>query len=268
MALALHPNGSGIPGLDDAPRKPGKALLVGLGVSAALHVALIGYLAYQKWTQPLPTMAADTGFIVETVPVAPKAPPPPPPEERPPTVTAPKLHIPVPTAIETPPPLLTDPRIIPEGPPTAGPVTSLTPAVSTPPPPPSTAAKNDHPRQLAAHPFGRRDGALLSGKRAAPGPVRSGDPQLRRCAQRNGSRLRRAQRNARRRGLRNSRPENLALFQDEAPDRERRTGRRRDGPHPHPLQRGRLKAQPSRRPPPTLQRRPDRSLPCGPAISH
>ncbi|AZS22128.1 MULTISPECIES: energy transducer TonB [unclassified Caulobacter] len=141
MALALHPNGSGIPGLDDAPRKPGKALLVGLGVSAALHVALIGYLAYQKWTQPLPTMAADTGFIVETVPVAPKAPPPPPPEERPPTVTAPKLHIPVPTAIETPPPLLTDPRIIPEGPPTAGPVTSLTPAVSTPPPPPQPPPK-------------------------------------------------------------------------------------------------------------------------------
>lgn len=142
MALALHPNGSGIPGLDEAPRKPGKALLVGLGVSAALHAALIGYLAYQKWTQPLPTMATDTGFIVETVPVIPKPPPPPPPtDHRPPAVSAPKLHIPVQTAIETPPPLLADPRIIPEGPPTAGPVTSLTPTVSTPPQPPQPPPK-------------------------------------------------------------------------------------------------------------------------------
>ena len=49
MALALNPNGSGIPGLDAPPGKPSKALLIGLGVSGALHLGLIGYLAYQKY---------------------------------------------------------------------------------------------------------------------------------------------------------------------------------------------------------------------------
>lgn len=140
MALALNPNGSGIPGLENAPRKPAKVLLIGLGVSGALHIALIGYLAYQRWTQPMPTMAPDTGFIVETVPLAAKPPPPPPPTERPPpTVSAPKLHIPVPTPFDTPPPLLADPRIVPEGPAVAGPITTLAPTVATlpsPPPPP------------------------------------------------------------------------------------------------------------------------------------
>lgn len=139
MALALNPNGSGIPGLEDAPRKPAKVLLVGLGVSGALHVALIGYLAYQKWTQPLPLMAPDTGFIVETVPLTPK--PPPPTDRPPPTVSAPKLHIPVPTSLETPPPLMADPRIVPEGPATAGPITTLAPTPTTPPSPPQPPPK-------------------------------------------------------------------------------------------------------------------------------
>lgn len=142
MALALHPNGSGIPGLDDVPRKPAKVLLIGLGVSGALHIALIGYLAYQKWTQPMPPMAPDTGFIVETVPVAPKPPPPPPPTDKPPPmVSAPKLHIPVPTPLETPPPLIADPRIVPDGPPASGPITTLTPTVATPPSPPQPPPK-------------------------------------------------------------------------------------------------------------------------------
>lgn len=142
MALALHPNGSGIPGLDDAPRKPAKVLLIGLGVSSALHIALIGYLAYQKWTQPMPPMAPDTGFIVETVPLAPKPPPPPPPTDKPPPmVSAPKLHIPVPTPFETPPPLIADPRIVPDGPPASGPITTLTPTVATPPSPPQPTPK-------------------------------------------------------------------------------------------------------------------------------
>lgn len=142
MALALYPNGSGIPGLDVAPRKPSRVLLIGLGVSGALHVALIGYLAYQKWTQPLPTMAPDTSFIVETVPLAKKPPPPPPPTQKPPPASAaPKLHIPVPTPLETPPPLLADPRIVPDGPPTSGPISTLTPTVTTPPSPPQPPQK-------------------------------------------------------------------------------------------------------------------------------
>lgn len=141
MALALNPNGSGIPGLDDTPRKPAKVLLIGLGVSGALHVALIGYLTYQKWTQPLPTMAPDTGFIVETVPLTPKPPPPPPPTNKPPVVAGPKLHVPVQTPFEPPPPLLADPRIVPEGPPATGPIATLAPTATTPPSPPPPAAK-------------------------------------------------------------------------------------------------------------------------------
>lgn len=142
MALALNPNGAGIPGLEAPPRKPAKVLLIGLGASGALHIALIGYLAYQKWTQPMPTMAPDTGFIVETVPLAAKPPPPPPPTDKPPpTVSAPKLHIPVPTAFDTPPPLLADPRIVPEGPAVAGPITTLAPTVATLPSPPPSPPK-------------------------------------------------------------------------------------------------------------------------------
>ena len=38
MALALNPNGSGIPGLDEAPRKSSPVLIAGLGVSAAAHL--------------------------------------------------------------------------------------------------------------------------------------------------------------------------------------------------------------------------------------
>lgn len=141
MALALNLDGSGIPGLDVAPRKPAKALLIGLGVSAALHVALIGYLAYQKWTQPLSTMAPDTGFVVETVPVVPKPLPPPPPTGRPPVAAAPKLHVPAPTSLETPPPLLADPQIVPDGPPATGAITTLSPTVTTPPSPPQPTSK-------------------------------------------------------------------------------------------------------------------------------
>ena len=141
MALALKPNDSGIPGLEDAQRKPAKALLVGLGASGALHVALIGYLAYQKWTQPLPPMTPDTGFIVETVPLTPKPPPPPPTDKPPPTASAPKLHVPVPTPFETPPPLPADPRIVPEGPTASGPITTLAPTITTPPAPPQPPPK-------------------------------------------------------------------------------------------------------------------------------
>lgn len=142
MALALNPNGFGIPGLDNPPPKPAKVLLIGLGVSGALHIALIGYLAYQKWTQPLPLMSPDTGFIVETVPLTPKPPPPSPPTEKPPpAAAAPKQHIPAPTPLETPPPLFADPRIIPAGPTTTGPVTTLAPAATTPPSPPQPPPK-------------------------------------------------------------------------------------------------------------------------------
>ncbi len=139
MALALNPNGSGIPGLDAPPRKASRTLAVGLAVSVAAHLGLIGYLAYQKWIEPLPAMVDDKPIVIDTVPLERKPPPPPPPTEKPPTPSAgPKLHIPVLTNVETPPPLPADPKITPDGPPATGPIASLNTApgpAPTPSPP-------------------------------------------------------------------------------------------------------------------------------------
>ncbi|MBO9544436.1 energy transducer TonB [Caulobacter sp.] len=142
MNLALHPSGSGIPGLDAPPRKPSKVLMIGLGVSAALHAGLIGYLAYQKWVSPLPTMVETPPLVLEPLYTPPKAPPPPPPTDQPPPqAAAPKLHIPLQTSFEAPPPLVADPTIRTDGPPATGPLTTLTPTPPAPPAPPSPPAK-------------------------------------------------------------------------------------------------------------------------------
>ncbi|MET3664926.1 energy transducer TonB [Caulobacter sp. 1776] len=141
MNLALHPNGSGIPGLDDAPRKPSKVLVVGIAVSAAAHIALIGYLAYQKYVTPPPTVVEDKGFLLQPLYTPPKPPPPPPPTDKPPPSAAPKLHTPVPTPLETPPPLPVDPAIRTDGPPATGPITTLNPTPPAPPSPPAPQPK-------------------------------------------------------------------------------------------------------------------------------
>ena len=135
MNLALHPHGSGIPGLDDAPRKPSKVLVIGLGVSAALHAALIGYLAYQKWVQPLPPAQPDTVFQIEPT-YTPKPPPPPPPTNLPPKPQI-QLHTPVPTEFPTPDPLPIKPIEVPPGPTVTGPpVLPTVPAQPNVPPAP------------------------------------------------------------------------------------------------------------------------------------
>lgn len=135
MNLALHPNGSGIPGLDTAPRRPSKALLIGLGVSGALHLALIGYLAYQKWVQPLPPAEPENVFKLEPI-YTPKPPPPPPPTTQPPKNQI-RLHTPVPTPQPTPDPLPIKPVEVPPGPTVSGPPTLPTvPAQPNVPPAP------------------------------------------------------------------------------------------------------------------------------------
>jgi len=133
MALALNPNGSGIPGLDAAPRKPSRVLILGLGVSAAAHLMLIGYLAYQKWTQPLPQAEPVSPFVIEQV----YTPRPPPPS---PTQTATRqnqirLHTPVPTPLPAPDPIPLKPVEI-DTPATPGPVTLPTVPAGPPTPPP------------------------------------------------------------------------------------------------------------------------------------
>ncbi|ADG11546.1 energy transducer TonB [Caulobacter segnis] len=138
MALALNPNGSGIPGLDDAPRKPSRALIVGLGVSAAAHLMLIGYLAYQKWTAPLPSAEPDNPFVIEQV-YTPKPPPPPPPQAQP-RQNQIRLHTPVPTPLPTPEPLPIKPVEV-EGPPQPGPAVLPTAPAAPATPPTPTAPK-------------------------------------------------------------------------------------------------------------------------------
>lgn len=137
MALALYPNGSGISGLDNAPRKPSPVLILGLGVSAAAHMILIGYLAYQKWNQPLPQAEPDNPFVIEQV-YTPK-PPPPPPSQTPPQQNQIRLHTPVPTPLPTPEPLPIEPMKM-DGPPQPGPATLPT-APTTPATPPAPPPK-------------------------------------------------------------------------------------------------------------------------------
>lgn len=134
MALALNPNGSGIPGLDAAPRKPSRVLIVGLGVSAAAHLMLIGYLAYQKRTQPLAQAEPEKPFVIEQL-YTPKPPPPPPPQSARPKNQI-RLHTPAPTAQPTPEPLPIKPVEV-EGPSQPGPVVLPTvPTAPTTPPAP------------------------------------------------------------------------------------------------------------------------------------
>lgn len=135
MALALNPNGSGIPGLDAAPRKPSRILILGLGVSAAAHLTLIGYLAYQKWTQPLAQAEPENPFVIEQVYTS-KPPPPPPPTQSAPPKNQIRLHTPAPTAQPTPEPLPIKPVEV-EGPSQPGPVVLPTvPTAPTTPPAP------------------------------------------------------------------------------------------------------------------------------------
>ena len=140
MALALNPNGSGIPGLDAAPRKPSKVLLIGLGVSAAAHIALVAYLAYQKHITLLPPMQDDKALIIDPPYTPPKPPPPPPPTDKPPPSNPIKIHTPVATPI-TPPEILPVKTLdIPTGPVVTSPPTFTTDPPS-PPLPPTPPAK-------------------------------------------------------------------------------------------------------------------------------
>jgi len=135
--LALHPDGSGIPGLGDVPRKPSKALVFGLAVSAAAHVALIGYLAYTKYVTPMPMAQDSPPILLEPPYTPPQAPPPPPQAKAPPPQNPIRLHTPVPTPVPTPDPLPIKPIDIPPGPIVDGPPSLPTIPVAPAPPAPS-----------------------------------------------------------------------------------------------------------------------------------
>ncbi|WP_454760867.1 energy transducer TonB family protein [Caulobacter segnis] len=137
MNLALHPSGSGIPGLDAPPRKPSKVLLIGLGLSAALHAGLIGYLAYQKWVSPLPDAEPETILRLDHYELPTPPPPPPPQTDQPPPRNQMKLHTPLTTPFTPPETLVVKTLDVPEGPMSDAPPTLPTvPAQPNVPPAP------------------------------------------------------------------------------------------------------------------------------------
>ncbi|WP_425993951.1 energy transducer TonB family protein [Caulobacter sp. DWR1-3-2b1] len=134
MAIALNPQGSGIPGLDRGPRKPSRVLVVALGASAAVHIGLIAFLAYQKYVTPLP-MAGDEQIIRLEPPWIEPPPPPPPSTQRLPSNPI-RLHSPPITPFTPPVTLPIAPQDIVTQPGLAGPqtLTSDPPVVAPPVP--------------------------------------------------------------------------------------------------------------------------------------
>jgi protein TonB len=130
MVITNTLSGSYIPGLYAKPPKMSRGLLIALGVSAAAHIGLFAYLAYQKYVVPTPVEEPERTLIL------PLYTPPPPPTDQPPPQKLSNpipLHTPLPTPFVPPDPLpMTPPdaHLPPAGP---GPVT-LTPDPPAPGP--------------------------------------------------------------------------------------------------------------------------------------
>lgn len=130
MVTANTLSGSYIPGLDAKPPRMSRALVIALGVSAAAHMGLFAYLAYQKYVIPAQVMEPDRTLIV------PLYTPPPPQVDQPPPERLSNpipLHTPLPTPFVPPEPLPmppSDAHLPPAGP---GPLT-LTPDPPAPGP--------------------------------------------------------------------------------------------------------------------------------------
>jgi protein TonB len=127
--MVIHQMMPAYPGIPVRRRPMPKGVAVAIGLSAAVHVSLAVYLAYQRFVPP-PTAVEDQGIAVIMAPL-PAKPPPPPPEIKPVKQTA-TLH--PPTNLDLPPtvaPLPADP--IPQPPPIK-PVETL---VAAPPAPPA-----------------------------------------------------------------------------------------------------------------------------------
>lgn len=136
MVVADTLSGSYIPGLNSGPRKAPRALMIALGVSAAAHIGLVAYLAYQKYVMPAVGGAPER--IIE-LPLYRLPQPPPPDQPQPPKPSnSIPLHHPVPTTFTPVDPLPLKPLDIPTSPPLPGPVD----IVPLPPNPgPATASR-------------------------------------------------------------------------------------------------------------------------------
>ncbi|MBU4433316.1 MAG: energy transducer TonB [Alphaproteobacteria bacterium] len=141
MAIALNPQASGIPGLDPASRKPSRALIAAIGASVAVHVGLIGYLAYTKYVAPLAVTHDEPAIILEHPWIEP--PPPPQSAERPPANPI-ALHPPLTTPF-------TPPDILPIAPPDTPLPTSLPGPVTLTPDPPFVAPPAQPAAKVITH---------------------------------------------------------------------------------------------------------------------
>ncbi|MDQ0462701.1 protein TonB [Caulobacter ginsengisoli] len=139
-------NGFAAPiGSGDYIKRPGlsRMMVIAIGVSVAVHVALVSYLAYQKFSQPMEIPDTDRPLVGIRLP---KPLPKPTPVERtkttpPPTTVKTRATDAPPTDVETSPLPSTDqtatkddtgsPPVISDGPPTTG--TGSDPIVNTPP---------------------------------------------------------------------------------------------------------------------------------------
>ena len=132
MVTANTLSGSYIPGLNAEPPKASRALMFALGVSAAAHIGLVAYLAYQKYVTPVRIDEPDRTLILPLY-----TPPPPPPLDDPPPARKLSnpipLHPPLTTPIAPPDPLPLTPPDTPSPPTQPGPVT-LTPDPPAPGP--------------------------------------------------------------------------------------------------------------------------------------
>lgn len=116
------------PGIPVRRRPMSKGVAVAIGLSAAVHVSLAVYLAYQRFTPPPEPVVEDPGIVVDILKY--KKPPPPPPVVQQ-QKTSPPLHPPVITDLVIPvPPLVADPVPVP---PPARPVEAVIPAPPAPP---------------------------------------------------------------------------------------------------------------------------------------
>jgi protein TonB len=165
MVITNTLSGSYIPGLDGRANKtPPRALIVALGVSAAVHVGLIAYLAYQKYVMPTKVDEPERGFIMPLY-----TPPPPPPLDQPPLE---KLSNPIPlhpplTTPFTPPEILPfKPLDLPPSPPGPGPMTLAqdppAPGPNVAPPQPKVITRANWLRKPSAEDMARYypDGAI------------------------------------------------------------------------------------------------------------
>lgn len=118
------------PGMPVRRRPMPRGVAIAIGVSAAFHVGLATYLAYQRFVPP-PAEVEDPGMVVGILDYKRPTPPPPPVVQH--QKTSPPLHPPVIGETTVPiPPLVADPVPIP---PPIRPVETVAPTSTVPTPP-------------------------------------------------------------------------------------------------------------------------------------